>query len=120
MRTLHHITDADLNRLQLDLMPSVELYVVEEHLLWCEYCTNRAGENLRRLREKGRAELGHISTDELELFAAGGIDDAVAASRIEEHVRSCLQCADRLLAVQRFVNLVRCGRLSKSYAYGFR
>ena len=72
MDQLHHVSDADLTRRHLDLMTGLELFVIEEHLLWCDYCTDRAGENVRTL-EKGRVHLGHVSTDELELFQAGGI-----------------------------------------------
>jgi len=120
MNQLHHITDADLRRRQLDSMTGLELFLVEEHLLWCDYCTNRAGENLRDLREKGHARMGHISTDELEVFLAGGLDDAVAAARIDEHVRACQECADRMLALRRFLNMVSAGRLTKGYGSTIR
>ena len=116
MCALHHITDADLDRLQLHLMASVELYVVEEHLLWCTHCTDRAAENMKILRTKGHAHLDHLSIDDLERFVAGGIDDAVVASRVEQHVRACQFCSDRVVAIERFLSIVQAGRLTKGYA----
>ena len=61
MGALHHINDADLTRLQLGSMTGLELYIVEEHLLWCpyrlgdgtSYCTNRAGCTLSNIQDKG-------------------------------------------------------------------
>ena len=47
MHQLHHLSDADLTRRQLDSITGLELAIVEEHLRWCEYCTDRAGDNLR-------------------------------------------------------------------------
>ena len=120
MSELHHISDADFTRRQLDSMTGLELFVVEEHLLWCDYCTERAGENLQDLREKGHAQMGHISTDELEVFLAGGLDDAVAAARIEEHLRACQHCAHRILAIGRFLNMVGAGRMTKGYGSTIR
>ena len=56
----------------------------------------------------------HISTDELELFLAGEITDAVAVVRIEQHVRVCQECADRVVALEHFLKLMRTGLLPEA------
>jgi hypothetical protein len=44
---IHHITDYDLERYYLGMMPEdgAEEAAVEEHLLWCERCAARAEHN---------------------------------------------------------------------------
>jgi hypothetical protein len=37
-----HISEHDLERYQLDIMEEPELATIEEHLLWCQECLDRA------------------------------------------------------------------------------
>ena len=63
--------------------------------------------------------MDHISTDELELYSTGQTIDASALVRIEQHCSKCQECADRLLAIGRFVSLVKSGaiRVGSGYAH---
>jgi hypothetical protein len=109
MSHLHHLSNDDLDRYHFDAIRGPEPAMVEEHLLWCRHCLDRAEENLRSIREKGRAHVGHISTDNLELYQLGHMTDALAIAEIDRHVSACRECADRMLAIDRFISLVRAG-----------
>jgi hypothetical protein len=109
MSKLHHISDADLDRYHFDAIRGPELAMIEEHLLWCLHCVGREEKNLRNNREKKRAHVGHISTDDLELYHLGNMTDAMAIGGIEQHISECPDCADRMMAIDRFVHLVRAG-----------
>jgi hypothetical protein len=106
MSELHHISNHDLNRYHLAGMTGLERAMVEEHLRYCLHCLRRAEENLRSIREKGREHLGHISTDNLEKYKLGRITEAHAIARIDRHLTECIDCAHRMLAVERFIQLV--------------
>jgi hypothetical protein len=58
---------------------------------------------------KERAHVDHISTDDLERYGGGEITDVLLVARIEEHLAGCQECADRMLAVEKFLTLVRAG-----------
>jgi hypothetical protein len=49
--------------------------------------------------------VGHISTDDLERYQRGQLDGDPLRAWIEQHVSECQQCADRMLAIERFVRL---------------
>lgn len=53
--------------------------------------------------------LGHISTDDLERYQFGQLKEAPSLVEIKQHLSECLECADRMLAVERFIRLVRAG-----------
>ncbi len=93
----------------------------EEHLLWCFHCQRREEENWRSMQEKRRAHLGHITTDDLELYQLGRMTDAQIAG-IDHHMSECIDCAHRMLAIEQFVKLVRAGLIRagwKSYDHFF-
>ncbi len=121
MSELHHISDGDLDRYHFDAIRGPELAMVEEHLLWCFHCQRREEKNLRCIREKRRADLGHITTDDLELYQLGRMtDDQIAG--IDHHLSECIDCEHRMLAIDRFVKLVRAGMIRagwKSYDHFF-
>jgi hypothetical protein len=104
MNALHHISDSDFTRYHFDTIRGQELAIVEEHLLWCLECVRREEEICAELE---RAHMDHISIDDLELYHLGHIADASTIAGIEQHVSECQHCADRTLAIQRFVHLVR-------------
>lgn len=85
--------------------------MIEAHLVSCLHCVRRAEENLRSIRENGRAHLGHISTDDLERYHLGYMTDALTITGIEQHISECRDCADRMLATERFIYLVRTGAI---------
>lgn len=114
-KELHHITNHDLDRYSFDAITGLELALIEEHLLWCPDCLNRAEENFRDILEKGRAHLGHISTDDLERYQRGQLNDTPTRAGIEQHVTECQECADRMLAIERFVHLVRTGVIERGF-----
>ena len=107
MRT-HHISADELNRYHLNGNSGPELASIEEHLARCNKCFDRAEENLRSIREKGREHLGRVLTVNLEKYHLGQQKSNVAL-RIRNHLKECSECADRLLAVERFIRLVRSG-----------
>ena len=45
----HHRSSDDLNRYHLGRVQEPELAVIEEYLLWCHGCRDRAEENLRSI-----------------------------------------------------------------------
>ncbi len=55
--------------------------------------------------------MNHISTEDLERFLSGRVSDALAVTGIEQHLSECQECADRLLAIERFISLVRAGAI---------
>ena len=110
MNDLHHISSDDLNRYHFDAIRGPELAMVEEHLLWCLYCLDREEADLRGHRKR-RVHLHHISTYDLELFHLRQMTDAPAIAEIEQHVSECRECADRMLAVERFILSVQAGEI---------
>jgi hypothetical protein len=104
-----HISNQDLKRYHLSLIRDPELAVIEEHLVHCRDCLTRAEENLSGPREKGRASMGHLSIRDLERYHLGQFDGGPALVGIEEHLSDCWDCADRMLALDRFIRLVRTG-----------
>ncbi len=46
----HHISDYDLERYTLDMMPRPEMIVIEEHLLWCDECLLRLEVSERQVK----------------------------------------------------------------------
>jgi anti-sigma factor RsiW len=112
----HHISNHDLDRYHLARIPEAERALIAEHLLGCRDCHKRAEENLRSIREKGRAHLAHISTDDLERYQRGQLNDGQISAGIEQHVSECRECADRMLAIERFVQLVRAGVIRSEFA----
>jgi predicted metal-binding protein len=95
----HHITTTDLNRYRLNVITGLELAMMEEHLLWCRQCFERTQENF----ESGESSCGHISVDEMELYHRRQLADEGREAVITSHVSRCQDCADRMLAVQRFL-----------------
>jgi hypothetical protein len=69
---------------------------------------------------KGRAHLDHIATDDLERFHLGQVTDALATAGIEQHLAECRDCADRMLAIDRFIELVRAGEIRRDSIPAFR
>ena len=94
------------------------MWMIEEHLLWCIDCVGREEEILHCVREKGRDHVDHISTDELGLYHSGDMTDTLAIARIEQHVSECQVCADRTLAIERFISLVRAGVIRNGFDIG--
>jgi hypothetical protein len=94
-----------------------ELAIIEEHLLWCHECLDRAEENLRSFRENGREHLGHISTENLERYHLGHLELAQVV-KINEHTSGCREYADRMTAVKRFILLVRAGVIRGGFDKG--
>ena len=92
--------------------------MVEEHLLWCHECLDRAEENLQSIRENGREHLGHIATDSLENYLIGRIE-AAQAFQISMHLLECTECTDRLMAVERFITILRSGVIRGAYGFNF-
>ena len=122
MNELHHISDGDLDRYHFDAIRGPELAMVEEHLLWCLHCQRREEENWRSMREKRRAHLGHITTDDLELYQLGRMTDAADCRNRPSHQQSVATAHDRMLAIEQFVKLVRAGLIRagwKSYDHFF-
>ena len=107
MAELHHISELDFSRYHLGVMSEMEMAMIEEHLLWCRPCVDRSEGGLRNMSEKQVSHADHISTDRLELYHLGNLKDTQA--EIEQHISECQDCADRTLAIQRFVGLVRAG-----------
>ena len=58
---------------------------------------------------------GHISTDDLERYHLGQLQDAPALAGIEQHLSKCRDCADRMLAVERFCHLVWTGVIKRPF-----
>jgi hypothetical protein len=66
--------------------------------------------------------MDHISTDDLERYHLGRVSDALSVTGIEQHISECRDCADRMLAIERFIYSVRAGVIqvgSKSYDHFF-
>ena len=40
----HHISDPDLERYYIGTFQGIELAMLDEHLLWCVYCSHRLKE----------------------------------------------------------------------------
>jgi hypothetical protein len=109
MSKLHYISDGDLTQYHVDAIRGPELVRIEEHFLWCSYCIGREVKHLRKIREKGRAHMGHISTDELELYHLGLITDAIALAEIEttsHNVRTAATACWRPNGFSRYCGLV--------------
>ena len=88
--------------------------MIEAHLVSCLHCVRRAEENLRSIREKGRAHLVYISNYHLERYHLGYMTDALTITGIEQHISECRDCADRMLATERFIYVdepVRSGKI---------
>ena len=114
-RKMLHISNQDLKRYHLSLIRDPELAVIEEHLACCRDCLTRAEENLSGLREKERASIGHPSIDDLERYHRGQFDGEPTLVDIEEHLSDCWDCADRMLALDRFIHLVRTGGVKRPF-----
>jgi hypothetical protein len=112
---LHHISSHDLNRYHLSVLGQLELAVIEEHLLWCRDCLARAEEWLNDLRVKGRSHVDHITTDDLERYHLGQLDGEPTLAGIEAHLSHCRECADRMLALNRFIYLVQIGVIKRPF-----
>jgi hypothetical protein len=122
MSELHHISDSDFVRYHFDTIRGPELAMVEEHLIWCVYCAGREAKSCAVFGWKGAALMDHVSTYDLELYHLRQLTDAQAIAAIEQHSLECQECADRMLAVKRFVLSVRAGEIragSKSYDHFF-
>jgi hypothetical protein len=64
----------------------------------------------------------HVTTNDLELYRLCQMTDSLAIAVVEEHILGCLDCADRLLAIGRFICLVRAGLVragTKGYEHFF-
>jgi hypothetical protein len=109
MSELFHISFADFDRYHFDAIRGPELAMIEEHLVWCIHCQGREDQNSRSIQEIGRAEMDHVTTDDLELYQLGHVTGAPTITEIEQHVLQCQECADRMLAIERFIKLVRVG-----------
>ena len=112
---LHHISSHDLSRYHLSLMRKPELAVIEEHLLLCRDCITLAEENLCSLRKKGQVHVDHIPTGDLERYHLGQLDGEPTLAVIEEHLSECRDCADRMLALDRFIHLVQTGVMKRPF-----
>ena len=53
----------------------------------------------------------HISTEELERYHLGQVQTDQVRTGIKAHLTHCRECADRMLAIERFIRLVRGGRI---------
>ncbi len=111
-----HISNHDLDRYHVAWIPEPERALITAHLLGCLDCHKRAEENLRNIWEKGRVHLGHISTDDLERYRRGQLNDGQMSAGIEQHMLECRECADRMLAIEQFVKLVRAGVIRSEFA----
>ena len=112
---LYHISTHDLNRYNLSLMRQQELAVIEEHLLWCRDCLDRSEDNLLNLREKVRTHVDHISIDDLERYNLGHFQDVPTLAELEQHLSECRDCADRKLALDWFIHLVKTGVIKRPF-----
>jgi hypothetical protein len=52
----------------------------------------------------------HVPVDDIEKYY-GGILHGTDHALVEEHLLTCQYCADRLMAVQRFMLMVRAGQI---------
>lgn len=119
MSESYHVSDYDLNRYQLGGLKESELKIIEEHLLWCHPCIERAKENLRSIQEKGRAHLGHATTEDLESYHLGRLK-LKAMVAIRKHAEACQECADRFHCEVRlqaicFCRLIAQGPVNKGF-----
>ena len=53
--------------------------------------------------------MNHISTEDLERFHLGRLSDPLVVNGIEHHISECRDCADRMLAIERFIRLLLAG-----------
>ena len=123
MTELHHISDSDFGRYHLDAIRGPELVMIEEHLFWCLDCVHREREICAASERKGLVRMDHISTDDLERYHLDLITEAPTIAEIEQHLSECQECADRKLALERFINLVETGVIRdarKSYGFFLR
>jgi hypothetical protein len=58
--------------------------------------------------------LGHILTADLERYQLGTLKGSPTPAEIEHHLSECRECADRMLAIERFIRLVGAGALRKA------
>jgi hypothetical protein len=114
----YHISAHDLNRYHFDAIRGPELAMIEEHLLWCHDCLDRAEADLR-LRRDGQVYAEHISTDGLERYHLGQLEKGILME-VTEHLAECLDCSHRLLAVERFIQLVRAGAVRGEFYKDFK
>jgi hypothetical protein len=104
----YHISPFDLRRYHCDAIRGPELAMVEEHLLWCQECIDRAEEDIQGIRMNDQELPWHPSPVELEGYHLGRLSFP-AVALIEDHIAGCQACADRSLALWRFVRLLRAG-----------
>lgn len=109
MSDLFHISDTDFDRYHFDAIRGPELAMIEEHLLGCFHCQRREEKFCATFGRKGTAMMDHVTTENLELFHLGRVTDALAIAEIEHHISECQECADRMLAIDRFIALVQAG-----------
>jgi hypothetical protein len=110
MSERHHISDCDFDRYHFDAVRGLELAVIEEHLLWCFHCQRREEENLAQHpgETAGTSHGPHLDRRSGTL-QVGSHDRRPGPAGIEQHMSECQQCADRMLAIDRFISLVRAG-----------
>jgi hypothetical protein len=118
MSDLYHISDYDLDRYHCDSIRGPELAMIEEHLLSCVHCADREERLCAAFGCKGMVKMDHITTDDLERFQLGRIADAQAVIGIERHISKCQECADRMMAIERFLFLVRAGKFRGGFDAG--
>jgi hypothetical protein len=66
--------------------------------------------------------MDHIPTIDLERQFLGQTTDTAANARINQHLSVCRECADRMLAIDRFIRSVIAGMIRagpKSYDHFF-
>ena len=66
--------------------------------------------------------MDHISTNDLERYYLCEMADDALVVRINQHLSECRECADRMLATERFIRSVRAGTIptiSRAYDHFF-